>query len=108
MELPKAMRLSSFVATEHAKPRLQVENICGVLVHAKPERLTQVGEALRALPGVEIHTMTEDGRMVVTVEDAEGTWAGSTLTRFNDIQGVLNVSLVYHHFDSDLEGESVS
>lgn len=102
------MRLSAFVAHEHARPHVEVENICGVLVHVKPERLAEVEAALARLPGVEIHTTTTDGRMVVTVEDAEGAWAGSTLTRFNDIGGIVNVSLVYHHFDSDLEGESVS
>ncbi len=101
------MRLSTFVNTEHAKPRDQVENICGVLVHVKPERCQQVHDALAAISGVEIHAMTEDGRMVLTVEDAEGIWAGAKITSFHDIPGVLSVALTYHHFDSDLEGESV-
>ncbi|CAA7616603.1 conserved hypothetical protein [Candidatus Terasakiella magnetica] len=102
------MRLATFVATEHAKPREQVENICGVLVHAKPERRYDVHDALTRMPGVEVHTMTDDGRLIVTVEDADGNWAGSTITSFNDVQGVLSVALVYHHFDTDLEGETVS
>lgn len=104
------MRLATFVATEHAKPRERVENICGVLVHAKPERRHEVRAALDLIPGVEVHTATDDGRMIVTVEDAAGIWAGATITSLNDIQGVVNVSLVYHHFDSDLdlEGEIVS
>ncbi len=102
------MRLSTFVEHEHAKPRGEVENICGVLVHVKPELRSQVKSALEAIPGVEIHVETEDGRMVVTVEDADGVWAGAKITSFQDIQGVLSVALVYHHFDSDLEGESVS
>jgi periplasmic nitrate reductase NapD len=99
------MRLANFVAAEHVKPREQVENVCGVLVHVKPERRGAVRHALQSLPGVEVHLDTEDGRMVVVVEDAGGTWAGATITSFNDIEGVLSVALVYHHFDSDLEGE---
>ncbi|KIL98641.1 Periplasmic nitrate reductase component NapD [Paramagnetospirillum magnetotacticum MS-1] len=104
------MRLATFVATEKSKPREQVENICGVLIHAKPERRHEVQDALGRIPGVEVHTMTDDGRMVVTVEDAQGNWAGATITSLTDIRGILNVSLVYHHFDSDLdlEGESFS
>ena len=102
------MRLSTFVASEHAKPRERIENICGVLVHVKPDLRQEVHETLAGISGVEVHTMTDDGKMVVTVEDAGGVWAGAKITSFNDIRGVLNVALVYHHFDSELEGESVT
>jgi nitrate reductase NapD len=102
------MRLSTFVKNEHAKPKQQIENICGVLVHVRPELRHQVHEALTGIAGVEVHTMTDDGRMVVTVEDADGVWAGAKITSFSDIQGVLSVALAYHHFDSDLEGGSIS
>lgn len=99
------MRVNSFVATEKQRPHVAVENVCGVLVHARPDEIKRISGDLEALPGVEVHQATEDGRLVVTVEDAEGQWAGATISRFNDIQGVLSVALVYHHFDSDLEGE---
>lgn len=103
------MRVNSFAAKERARPIGDVvENICGVLVHARPEDCPVVRGSLEALPGVEIHAVTDDGRMVVTVEDAEGEWASATISRFNDIKGVLSVALVYHHFDTDLEGETVS
>lgn len=101
------MRLSTFVENEHAKPKEQIENVCGVLVHVKPELRHQIHDLLTGISGVEIHAMTDDGRMVVTVEDAEGVWAGAKITSFHDIPGVLSVALTYHHFDSDLEGESV-
>lgn len=101
------MRLGSFVAKEHARPRPAEENVCGVLVHARPERMDAVAEALEALPGTQVHLKGADGKLVVTVEDAEGEWAGSILTRFNEVPGVLSVALVYHHFESDLEGEIV-
>lgn len=84
-----------------------MENICGVLVHVVPRDRNRIKAALEALPGVEVHTMTDDGRLVVIVEDACGQWAGATITSFHDIEGVLSVALVYHHFDQDLEGEIV-
>ncbi|MBI5163548.1 MAG: chaperone NapD [Magnetospirillum sp.] len=101
------MRLNSFVSAEKSRPHTELENICGVLVHAKPAELKRVSAALVALPGVEIHQSTAEGKLVVTVEDADGVWAGATISQFNEIEGVLSVALVYHHFDTDLEGEIV-
>ncbi|MCA1908674.1 MAG: chaperone NapD [Magnetospirillum sp.] len=101
------MRLGTFVEHEHQAMRPTVENICGVLVHVVPARRQQIRAELEARPGVEVHTMTDDGKLVVVVEDAEGQWAGSIITSFHDIDGVLSVALVYHHFDKDLEGEIV-
>ncbi|CAA7625540.1 chaperone NapD [Magnetospirillum sp. UT-4] len=101
------MRVNAFIAREHAEPPVRPVNICGVLVHARPEKLDQVKPEILALPGCEIHAGAEDGRLVVVVEDAEGELASTTINRINDIPGVLSVALVYHHFDTDLEGECV-
>lgn len=102
------MRVNAFAAKERARPLDAVENVCGVLVHVRPGDAGSVRARLEAMPGVEVHAVTEDGRMVVTVEDAAGQWASATISQFNDVEGVLSVALVYHHFDSDLEGETVS
>ncbi|MBI2236038.1 MAG: chaperone NapD [Magnetospirillum sp.] len=102
------MRLSNFVEKEQTRPHELVENICGVLVYVRPELRDTVRDTLAAMPGVEVHQVTDQGKMVVTVEDADGHWAGATITSFNDVEGVMSFALVYHHFDSDLEGETVS
>ena len=80
-------------------------NICGVLVHVRPERLAQVMAEMAAMPGTEIHQSAPDGRIVVTVEDVPGKWAGNTLTDINNIQGVLSAALVFHHRDGDDTGD---
>ena len=77
------------------------QNICGLLVHAHPSRSAAVGEAMTALPGTEIHQRSPDGRMVVTVEDVDGVWAGDTITRISNIDGVLSAALVYHQNEVD-------
>jgi periplasmic nitrate reductase NapD len=82
-------------------------NICGVLVHVHPEHLAQAMAALVELPGTEIHQSAPDGRIVVTVEDVPGKWAGNTLTDINNIEGVLSAALVFHHRDSDLDDEAM-
>ena len=53
-------------------------NINGLLVHANPERISDVAEQLAALAGVEVHEMTKDGRFVVTVEDVDGSRTRAT------------------------------
>lgn len=105
------MRLNRFVAEEQtrlpvepAEPR-QEWNVCGVLVHARSEKRADVETALRALPGVDVHHAGADGRMVVTIEDVDGSWAGATLTRLYEIEGVVGASLVFHQSD---QSESVT
>ena len=72
-------------------------NLCGVLVHARPRRQAEVRGVLAALPGVEVHAALEDGRLVVTVEDAGHARAADTLSRIHRVEGVLSAALVYHH-----------
>ena len=80
-------------------------NICGVLVHVRPDSMEQSLEVLENLPGTEIHQTAPDGRVVVTVEDTPGKWAGNTLTDINNIEGVLSAALVFHHRDDMGDGE---
>jgi nitrate reductase NapD len=63
--------------------------------------MTQAMTTLAELPGTEIHQSAPDGRIVVTVEDVPGKWAGNTLTDINNIEGVLSAALVYHHREID-------
>ncbi|MDP6567793.1 MAG: chaperone NapD [Alphaproteobacteria bacterium] len=79
-------------------------NICGVLVHARPEQVDAVRQRVETLPGTEVHTITDDGRLVVTVEEDETTNAGDTVLALHRLEGVLNASLVYHHFEPDEQG----
>ncbi len=101
------MRVNAFAAREMERPVERPENVCGVLVMADPKQTQTVSEGLTALPGGEVHAVSEEGKMVVTVEDAGGTWAGATIEKFNQLPGVLSVALVYHHFDSCEQGEIV-
>lgn len=88
---------------------MQSIGICGVLVHARPDAVDAVGDALQALPGVEVHGANADGRIVVTVEDRGDRRVVETITAFHDIRGVLAASIVYEHSENDEpEQESAS
>ena len=94
------MRLTRFIDREAAAPPAG-HNVCGVLVHTTPERIDSARRGLLALPGVEIHQEAEDGRLIVTVEDADGVPASLTLSKFPAIEGVVSAALVYHHCETD-------
>jgi len=73
-------------------------DISGVLVQARPEQVDAVKNHLSRLAGVEVHAVTETGRMVVTIENESAPMI-ETMNAFHNITGVLSTSLIYHHFD---------
>ena len=83
-------------------------NICGVLVHAQPGRAAEIADALNALPNAEVHQITDDNRLIVTVEEADDRTAGDTVLAMHRIQGVLSAALVYHHFEPDQEPDDAA
>jgi nitrate reductase NapD len=83
-------------------------NICGVLIHAQPDRGGDVAAAIECLDGAELHQRVPDGRMVVTVEDTEKSSAGDTVLALHRLPGVLSAALVYHHFEPEETIESTA
>ncbi len=76
-------------------------NICGVLVHSRRDRAVSVAARLKELPGVEVHAQTDEGRLVVTVEDIGDARCIDTISSFADVEGVLSTSLVYQQTGYD-------
>lgn len=74
-------------------------NICGCLVHALPERAAAVRAAIAAADGVEVHAETEDGRIVIVVEDTARQRASETIMALHQVPGVVSIMLTYHHFE---------
>lgn len=83
--------------------------VCSLVVHARPQALNDVKLGLEAMPGVEIHTATSEGKLVVTVEDApKGAPVLDTVTAIGNVSGVLSTVLVYHYGDDETLGEEVN
>lgn len=80
-------------------------NICGVLVHAHPDRGDEVSVAIAGIDGAELHETVPDGRIIVTVEDTGDTSAGDAVLALHRIPGVLSAALVFHHFEPDAASE---
>lgn len=75
--------------------------VAGVLVLSSPNKAADVERELTTLPGVEVHAVEADGRMVVTIEGDDQNTITDTFRCFNDLSGVMSTALVYHHFESD-------
>jgi nitrate reductase NapD len=73
------------------------DEIASAVVSALPGRREALRERMLALPGVEIHAATPDGRFIVTVESSGRSSAGDTLLALHGLQDALAVALVAHY-----------
>lgn len=80
-------------------------NISSVIVQTRPERLADVHAALAALPGVEIHAESPEGKLVITLEDDSTRTAADRYVDLNNIPGVLSAAMVYQFSDDISETE---
>jgi len=81
-------------------------NIAGVLVHANPKQVNEVKEQLVKIPGVEVHAATDDGRLIVTIEEDEEKMMADTIINLHHYEGVLSAVLIYQYsHDENLEEE---
>ena len=80
-------------------------DISSVIVCPRPEGAQQVKQSLEALDGVEVHTVAEDGRMIVTIESPTEQDTVKTYEVISVLPGVLSVAMVYHQVESDPDEE---
>ncbi len=78
-------------------------NIAGVIINAMPGHEQRLKQQLDKLPGVEVHAVSAERRLVVTVEGNDTRILADTLTDFHDMPGVISAVTVYHHFEEDDE-----
>ena len=83
-------------------------NICGCLVHVARDDLAAARSAMEAMAGVEVHAQTEDGRLVVVVEDTKAAFASDTIMALHQIPGVYSLTLNYHHFEDPTQRASLA
>jgi len=76
-------------------------SISGLVVRALPKNADRIAETLSLMDGVEVHDITKEGRLVVTVDNPSDGAAADIFSKFQNIEGVLNASLAYTHFDQD-------
>jgi len=77
-------------------------NIAGVVVFASPNAATELQTQLTTLSGVEVHAVSDEGKMVVTIENQHESDLADTVMEVQKLEGVLSASLVYHHNENNL------
>ncbi|MAF83163.1 MAG: chaperone NapD [Gammaproteobacteria bacterium] len=80
-------------------------HVSGVLINADPECLNSVQAQLESTPGVEIHTVTPEGRLVTVIEQSTDDELVNTFTNIQNTAGVLSASLVYHYSENENAAE---
>ncbi len=75
-------------------------NISSIIVHTYPQESDAMQVRLADLPGVDVHAATDDGKIIITIEDTpeEGAPA-KTLMNVQNMQGVLSAAMVYNYCD---------
>ncbi len=78
-------------------------SISGLVIHTRPIQTEAVVRKISAVSGAEIHAATDDGRLVVTVDEPDDAKASDTFVRIQDLDGVVSVSLVYNYFEQQTD-----
>jgi nitrate reductase NapD len=82
-------------------------NISSVVVHARSEATDAVFGRLAAIAGVEVHAVSDLGRLIVSIEAASDRETADVFEDIQRLEGVLSASLVYSHFEPDPDSELV-
>ena len=75
-------------------------HISSLLVHARPERLAAIGDAIRLARRRRGPLATANGKIVVTLETADERQVVERVDAIRAMPGVLTVALVFHRIDT--------
>lgn len=75
-------------------------NIAGIVIHSLPDQINAVESKLWAIPGVEVHGISEAGKLIITVEHDEHRAMADTISEVSSMEGVLSAAMVYQHSEN--------
>jgi nitrate reductase NapD len=80
-------------------------NISSAIVHARPGHAEVVRDALAAIAGVDIHAVSAEGKLIVTIESPGDRETADTFEAISQMDHVLSTSMVYHQTEAEPETE---
>lgn len=80
-------------------------NISSVIVIPHPDHIEAVRLRLQKIDGVEMHAVSPEGKMIVTVEADDDRITADTYEYISHLDGVLSASMVYHQYEPNPETE---
>ena len=72
-----------------------------MVVHSRPEKLEPVIQSLEQMTGVEVRAKDKRGKLVVLIDHPQRKVISDAMMEMNNIEGVLNTSLIYEYFEDD-------
>ena len=72
-------------------------HIASLVVHVLPQALSSVEQGLAGVENAQVHGTHPDGKLVVTLEGPNASTIMDRVAQIQQIEGVLNVSLVYQY-----------
>ena len=80
-------------------------NISSAIVHARPGHAAEVQRTLAAIAGVEIHAVSDEGKLIITIESPGDRETADTFEAISQMDHVLSTSMVYHQTEAEPEAE---
>lgn len=80
-------------------------NISSLIVHARPGSADALRTRLEALDGVEVHAVSGNGKLIVTIESNDDRGTADTYESIGRTDGVLSVSMVFQQTENDPDKE---
>ncbi|RCX32918.1 chaperone NapD [Thioalbus denitrificans] len=74
-------------------------NLCSMVLNARPAQAAAVRTRLEAIEGVEVHAVSDTGRLVLTLEHPDRTYYAETMMQMHNVAGVLSAALIYEFHD---------
>ncbi|MGE5649625.1 chaperone NapD [Noviherbaspirillum sp. UKPF54] len=72
-------------------------HIAGIVIHARAAELRAIRSYLALLPGAQVHAVSDEGKLVATLETDSTKRTVDYMDAIRALRGVLNVALVYQH-----------
>ena len=80
-------------------------NISSAIIHARPGAVSIVQAGLATLEGVEVHAVSPEGKLIVTIETEDDGSNAATYQRIGQLDGVMSAAMVYHQTESEPDKE---
>lgn len=84
---------------ESSEMKREEFHVSSLVVLAQPSRRHQLAEEIATLEGAEIHAVSEEGKLVVTLEGPSQRPIMAAIDTIQGLPGVLSAALIYHQFD---------
>jgi periplasmic nitrate reductase NapD len=81
-------------------------HISSLIVDARPQDAAALRDTLSAWEGVDVHAVTDTGRLIVTLDTDTAAQTQALFSRIGAEPGVMSLALVYHQHDIEAELEA--